>query len=157
MSLARGTYRIADEPIPSKLSRWVTNPVFPLLGGMMGGFVVGLVWFLVNGVGIGSATLRREVALAWLGAVVALGGALLLVRTFDDSSSAVAIKLSALALQLVKLVILYALQLTQTRSFALHRHFGGHVANGIPALVILLLVRIQVFGELPSFWVLVLQ
>lgn len=149
MSLARGTYRIADEPIPGKLSRWVVNPLFPLLGGMLGGFGAGLLWFVVNGLGMGSATLRREVVVALAALSVVAAGVIAAQLTLADGAGATTIKLTLLGFQLVKLGALYALQFMQTRSFALHHYFGGQVANGIPLVVILTLARIQLLDHAP--------
>ncbi len=156
MSLTRGTYRIADEPIPGKLSRWVVNPLFPLLGGMLGGFAAGLLWFVVNGVGMGSATLKRELALVAGSLVVLVGGVFALGLLLSGRQDPTTVKLVVLAFQLVKLVALYALQFTQTRSFALHQYFGGTVANGIPLVLVLTIARIQLADSVPGLAVLVL-
>jgi hypothetical protein len=159
MSLARSSYRIADEPVASKLSRLVVNPVFPLLGGMLGGFGVGVVWFVVNGVGMGSATLRRELWVAFMGLALAVLGTGVLFMLYDarPQPSGTVLKLAALGLTLVKLVVLYVLQLTQSRSFALHQHFGGHVANGILPVIGALILRTQLFEVLPTAVAVVLQ
>lgn len=149
MSLVRGTYRIADEPIPGKLSRWVVNPLFPLLGGMLGGFGAGLVWFVVNGIGMGSATLRREIAVAVAALLLVAAGVIGAQLALPDGTGTTTIKLTLLSFQLVKLGALYALQFMQTRSFALHAYFGGQVANGIPLVVVLTLARIQLLDQVP--------
>src|SRR5262245_17664110 len=54
-------YRIEDEPIPGRLERLVVDPMWPLFALMLGGAWIGLPWFVLNAVALGTATLRREI------------------------------------------------------------------------------------------------
>lgn len=125
------TYRIADEPVAGRLGALAVNPFWPLLAGMLAGFWLAFPWFAVNGVAMGSATRRRELAwvLGGMAVSAALGGALLwaigvemvTVRTF---------RYLLVGLVAWRLLVAYALFTLQQPSFELHQHFGGPSRNG---------------------------
>lgn len=125
------TYRIADEPVAGRLAALTVNPFWPLLAGMLAGFWLAFPWFAVNGVAMGSATRRRE--LAWvvggLAVSAALGSALLW------AANAELVPIGAFRYLLVglvawRLVVAYALYSLQQPSFELHQYFGGTSRNG---------------------------
>jgi hypothetical protein len=154
-----GGYRVIDEPAPSRLSHLVVDPSFPLLAGMLGGFGFGVAWFILNAVGMGSATLRREAWVSALGVVLAAVGAglVLALQASSPSGGATTIKLALLGLTLLKLAVLYVLQVTQAPSFALHQHFGGQVRNGILPTIALAVLGPSLLRELPVLVVVVLR
>ncbi|MBI5543693.1 MAG: hypothetical protein HY901_07400, partial [Deltaproteobacteria bacterium] len=67
-------YQILDEPAPGPLATVAVNPIWPLLGAMMGGSWLAMPWFALNALALGSPTRGREILLALLGG---LGGNLL--------------------------------------------------------------------------------
>jgi hypothetical protein len=149
-------YRIADEPVPGRWAAWVVNPVFPLMAGMLGGFLPGLAWFLVNGAGMGSATRRQEWAVAAGALALLVAGSVALLFVVPDDTPRALVKLHLLGLQLTKLTALYVIQSLQARSFALHQYFDGPVKNGIPGLVILAIARGSWVEALPTVVALVI-
>jgi len=107
------------------------NPFWPLVAGMLAGFWLALPWFAVNGVAMGSATRRRELAWVVGGMAVsaALGGAL--VWAVDAGLVPVAgFPYLLVGLVAWRLGVAYALFSLQQPSFELHQHFGGGARNG---------------------------
>ncbi len=125
-------YRIADEPMPGRLAGWVVNPLWPLLAAMLAGFWLALPWFALNGVAMGSATRRRE--LAWI-----VGGAILSAATGAALWWAPiplrAFRYGLVALVAWRLAVAYAVYQLQQSTFELHQHFGGAVRSGAMVVV----------------------
>lgn len=130
------TYRILDEPRPGAMGHLVVNPVFPLLGLMMGGAWLGIPWFIFNSFAMGSSTRRKETVLA----VLLVPGTLLL---FILLASLVNLgwltptsgPYAGVGITVWKLAVGYALFNLQQRNFALHEYYGGVVRNGALVLV----------------------
>jgi hypothetical protein len=126
-----GRYHIADEPRPSALSNFATDPMWPFLALMLAGPWLGFPWFVFNGIAIGSARLKREVAIAiiaWLGLAVVVV-AVLWVHG--------ALGLPDGSLRYLKFIFIvwrmtagYMLHLSQLRSFQLYRYLGGPARGG---------------------------
>lgn len=125
-------YRIPDEPLPSGLSRFVVDPMWPLLATMLGGSGIGMAWFAFNAAAMGSPNRRRE-ALA-----IAAGFALVLVSLFalefarqrgwlqgEDMAYGVLLPTA------LKLVVAYWLYTSQSACFELWEHYGGTPRNGL--------------------------
>jgi hypothetical protein len=141
MSTLEG-YRIADEPLPSRLERFAVNPIWPLFAFMFGGALIGWAWTVLNGFALGSPTRRREagvVAGGLLGIVVItlvigyLAGTGVLPRE--------KIPHALLVVVLWKLAISYWLFFMQSRTFELFQHFGGSVRNAFPIVVVAYFLR----------------
>jgi hypothetical protein len=135
-------YRIADEPMPGRLERFVADPVWPLLAMMFGGAWIGLPWFVFNGVALGSASVRREIAWA-AGALagatlLALAGGVLVVKQVVTPA---AIPYLVLAPLVWKLGVAYRLLTVQRHSFALWEHFGGQPRRAFLIIIACLLLR----------------
>ena len=75
------SYRVIDEPnVKSWGEHLIINPTFILFAAILvplfvslpwyGRFWMPLVWLTVNGVALGSATLRRELLVMWLGGLL---------------------------------------------------------------------------------------
>ena len=125
-------YRIVDEPLPGPLHRAVVNPIWPMFAMMLGGAWLAWPWFLFNDWAMGSPRLARNagwVAIGVGGSVALTVAALALVglKVLPES----AVPYAQIELLLWKLLVTYVLTLDQERSFELHQHFGGHVANGM--------------------------
>ena len=60
-------YRIEDEPRPGALAHLVVSPMPILLAAMLGGPWLAWPWFVLNGIALGSPTLRRELAVVAVG------------------------------------------------------------------------------------------
>lgn len=142
MSLAR--YHIEDEPRPGRLERLITDPMWPLFGMVLGAGWIGFLWFIVNGVALGSSTLRREIAWVVGGIAGAAGlayAALWLVgsRTLPVS----AVPYLILVPMTWKLAVGYVLLTLQRRSFALWEHYGGQASR--PVFVV---IAAFIFGRM---------
>lgn len=125
-------YALPDEPQPSRLERWVVDPMWPFFGLMLGGLWLALPWYVFNGIALGSPTRGRE----WLAlAAAAVGSAMLALAIFYAAAAGwlegVGLRLSLLSLTLLKLGMGAAVYAMQARSFELWQHFGGVARNGI--------------------------
>lgn len=143
-------YRIEDEPSPGALANAAVNPLWPLLGLMLGGFVVGVTWFIVNGIAVGSPTRVREIVVAAIG--LAGATALAIGITVADSMGylpGAASQYAILPLLLWKLGIGYLLYDTQGRTIEIFQHFGGVLRNGLPVVILASLARAPLMGAFP--------
>ncbi len=137
--MSAAAYAIPDEPSPSRFSRTVVTPFATLLGFMLGGTLPGLAWMVWNGWAMGSATRVRETAYAVLGLVatvatlVALGFALALHVVPSEAAPYL-----LHVVRCVPLLAVYRITFMQSRSFELHRHFGGAVFERGWAVALLL-------------------
>ena len=151
-------YKIIDEPAPSRLSHLVVNPFWALLGLMLGGSWLGYPWFAFNSVAVGSATMRKELALAFAG----FAGAGVIGATFIHFAETGVLTKDLLPyagtiLIVWKLGIGYALHTAQGLSFELYRYFGGEPRKGLLVVVGGFLLRPYLVSHLDSdFWFLVL-
>jgi len=146
--MATGTYSIVDEPRPGGLAHLVVNPFWPLLGFMLGGTWFGWTWFVINGIALGSATRRREIALVVGGLI---GAGVIVVVLFGglgaaNAQSERAVRLAMLVVTLWKLAISYLLYMYQERSFAIYEYYDGMVKNGLPIVIVGLLVGHRVLA-----------
>ena len=75
------SYRVIDEPnVKSWGERLIINPTFILFAAIIvpllvtlpfqGRFWIPFVWLTINGVALGSSTLRRELLVMWLGGLL---------------------------------------------------------------------------------------
>jgi hypothetical protein len=151
-------YRIVDEPAPSRFSNLVVNPFWALLALMLGGAWVGFPWFAFNSVAIGSATVRKELALSFAGLAGAAAIAAFLLHLSDVGTlTRDLIPYAGTVLILWKLGIGYALHETQAPSFQLYTYFGGRSRKGLLVVIGGLVLRQVLITQLTSvFWFLVL-
>jgi hypothetical protein len=144
-------YALPDEPSPSRLDRWVVDPMWPFFGLMLGGLWLALPWYVFNGMALGSPTRGREtLALA----TAAIGSALLALAIFYAAGSGwlegVGVRLSLLSLTLLKLGMGFAVYSLQSRSFELWQHFGGVPRNGILLAVAGVFIEPRLFALIDS-------
>jgi len=137
-----GKYAIIDEPTPGPLTRLAVSPLWIFLGAIFGGAGIGLLWFALNSLAIGSATKKREfayVALGLLGTPVIyfLLGVLWERNVIGEGLE----PYLHLVTTIFQLLVVYQLHLIQSRSFQLFELFGGVVRNGMLVVVALALLR----------------
>lgn len=157
----RNLYRLDDEPRPGALARLAVEPLWPLLGLMLGGAWLGLPWFVLNGMAVGSPTRVREAVLAAIGLLASLGLAFGLLYLWQggilDKGS---LQYAMLVLVVWKLAIGYALFVMQASTIELYQYYGG-VLNRFGLPVVLLgafFLRGLVLNLLPfTLWFLVLS
>lgn len=135
--MSRVRYQIADEPIPSTLSRFVVDPTWPMLACMILGGVPGLAWLAFNGFVLGSPTRFRESLICLTGVI----GALLVVSLVGLGTEAGIVSEQAakylLLIALVsKLGFAYIACFLQMRALEIHQHYGGRKANGVIPLIL---------------------
>ncbi|MGN7743972.1 hypothetical protein ACTJKT_28835 [Pseudomonas sp. 22526] len=131
-------YRIEDEPRPGALARFAVSPFWPLLALMMGGLWLGLPWFVLNSVAVGSPTRVREwiwVAVGVVGSVI-IGLALISLLNNGYLSTQAQIQYALLVLVVWKLSIGYVLFTLQNATIELYQYYGG-VLNRFAPLVAL--------------------
>ena len=134
-------YRLPDEPLPSGLAKYAVDPLWPLLACMLAGNGIGVVWFVFNGIAMGSPTRGREltyVAISLLGSVLLLLS--LGMAKAGDWLDGSQLRYAALSIITLKIAMAYVLYLAQSRCFEIWEHYGGHVRNGMPVLVLSWLV-----------------
>ena len=138
-------YQIADEPAPSTLARYAVNPLFPMLAWMFAGVWFAWPWFAFNSFAIGSPTRRAE--LAWLIAglivptAVGLGLSAVLPRSADAYVE--------LAIVVLKIVVLYAVYLLQSRTIEIYEYYGGKLVNGVWPLLAAVYLGDRLLADLP--------
>jgi hypothetical protein len=123
-------YRIADEPRPGALAGAIVDPFWPLLAAMLAGSWLALPWFALNGVALGSPTLRRE--LAWIAAGLAVSTAAALgLLALGGGLPRPALRAIFVVLVAWRLGVAYVLHELQSGPVELHRTYGGAVRNGM--------------------------
>lgn len=135
--MAIATYRLPDEPLPSGLAKYAVDPMWPLLAVMLGGNVLGLAWFVFNGIALGSPTRTRE----WLYVALSLLGSSVLFLLLDHAArhdwlQGSELRYAGLSIVALKLCIAYVLYMTQQRCFEIWEHYGGTPRNGVPVLIL---------------------
>jgi hypothetical protein len=122
-----GTYRIDDEPRPGAWARLAVSPFWPLLGLMLGGCWLGLPWFALNSIAVGSPTRNRELLLVAVGFVGSLVLALMLTHLHASGylGSEASIQYALLVLLIWKLAIGYTLYVQQSATIELYQYYGG--------------------------------
>jgi hypothetical protein len=151
------TYRIVDEPRRGPLDRFVTNPIWPFFGLMLGGAILGVPWFVFNGIALGSATLRKEIA--WAAACLPVTAGLLfgLLALYQrELLPERALPYLGMALLAWKMLVGYGVFNLQRRSFALWEHYGGQPRRAFVILALAFVLRTQVLSGL-GVWRLVLE
>lgn len=134
-------YQIADEPRPGTLARFAVNPVFPLLALMLGGVWIAWPWFLLNGIAVGSPTLRREIV--WLaGGLMALIAITIAILASADAGliTGVGLRYAFLVLVVAKIATAYAVYVLQSRTIEIYQYYGGVLNNGFWGLLIVFLI-----------------
>ena len=152
-------YQIADEPRPGALAKLAVNPVFPLLGLMLGGVWIAWPWFLLNGIAVGSPTLRREIS--WLAgglAALFLIAFAILAAAGADVITGVSLRYALLVLVVAKIAVAYAVYVLQARTIEIYEYYGGVLNNGLWGLIIVFLIgRNMDLAALPVLLVAVLM
>jgi hypothetical protein len=140
-------YQIADEPAPSTLARYAVNPLYPMLAWMFAGVWFAWPWFAFNSFAVGSPTRRAE--LAWLaaGLIVPPVVGSLLIAILPPAADAYI----NLLVVVLKLVVVYAVFLLQSRTIEMYEYYGGKLANGIWPMLIALYLGHRVLAGLPVF------
>lgn len=135
---AHGIYRIDDEPRPGALARFAAAPFWPLLALMMGGFWLGLPWFVFNSIAVGSPTRVREWLWAGAGLLGSLLIALLLMWLLSSGYivSKTQVQYALLVMVVWKLAIGYVLFTLQNATIEIYQYYGG-VLNRFAPLVAL--------------------
>ncbi len=146
-------YRIADEPRPGGLAQIAVNPVWPLFAIMFAGPWLAWPWFVLNGMAVGSPTLRREAITAAAGFA---GTAAILIgidAAFDSGMLFRAgVQYAMLGLTVWKLGVSYWLFSIQSRTFGIYEYYGGAVKNGMLVVVIAgFFIRPQLDRQLADF------
>jgi len=146
-------YQIADEPAPSTLARYAVNPLFPMLAWMFAGVWFAWPWFAFNSFAIGSPTRRAE--LAWLvaGLIVPTIVGLFLIVVLPREAAAYI----ELVIVVLKIVVLYAVYLLQSRTVEIYEYYGGKLVNGVWPLLAAVYLGDRLLADLPLPLLLMLQ
>jgi hypothetical protein len=138
-------YQIADEPAPSTLARYAVNPLFPMLAWMFAGVWFAWPWFAFNSFAIGSPTRRAE--LKWLvaGLIVPPAVGLALIAALPRSADAYI----ELAVIVLKIVVLYAVYLLQSRTIEIYEYYGGKLVNGVWPVLAAVYLGDRLLADLP--------
>jgi hypothetical protein len=134
----QSVYRIEDEPRPGALAKFAVSPFWPLLGLMMGGLWLGLPWFVLNSIAVGSPNRVKEWIWVAVGAVGSLIIGLILINLVQAGylGSDSRVQYALLVLVVWKLSIGYVLFNLQNATIELYQYYGG-VLNRFAPLVAL--------------------
>lgn len=135
--MSRVRYQIPDEPKHSGLAHLAVDPMWPMFAQMMAGSWLGLPWFLLNSLALGSPTRKSEM-LWMLGCVLGTMG---LYFAYMHASQlgllhGTSRRIALLAFVVLKLIVGYVLYLKQARVFEIWTHYGGQARNGIMVFLI---------------------
>lgn len=145
-------YKISDEPAPGFLSSIAVSPIWPFIAVMFGGAWLSWSWFVINGVAVGSPTLRREITWVISGIVGSLG--LVFVILFAFSSGILPKELVKYAMLFVvvwKLGVAYKLYTLQSHTIELYEYYGGKLRNGIIVVIAALFFTPILLSNSPEF------
>ena len=125
MNSGDGSYRIADDPRPTRLSRIVISPMLIFFLGMIFSLTLGCAWLVLNAFAMGHPKARRDCVIAVAGVAgifgfAALYDAVLPQTGFDPVSLRPYVKLCITALWLL---LCYGLFLSQARVFPIFQYF----------------------------------
>jgi len=146
-------YLIADEPAPSTLARYAVNPLYPTLAWMFAGVWFAWPWFAFNSLAVGSPTRRAE--LAWLAAgliVPPVVGSVLLAVLPPGAYAYI-----ELLVVVLKLIVVYAVFLLQSRTIEMYEYYGGKLVNGVWPILAAVYLGHRVLAGLPVFLQLMLS
>lgn len=125
-------YHIADEPAPGPLSRFAVNPIFPLLGLMLGGAWLAWPWFAFNSWAVGSPTRRKEAVWLVAGLIALVASSALVFRLSEaEIVPRAAVPYLVLAIVVVKLAVAYVVYALQSQTVEIYQYFGGKLQNGV--------------------------
>lgn len=135
------SYQIIDEPQGSKLSHTTVDPMWPLLGFMLGGALFSWLWSAINGIALNSPNRNRElftigVAISVFIAMYTGLGALMANGSVDGMNPEY-IKVAIIS---VELIFCYKIYLMQRGSFDIYEYFNGKVASPVIGLFLALLM-----------------
>lgn len=143
-------YQIADEPTPSTLARYAVNPLYPMLAAMLAGVWLAWPWFAFNSFAIGSPTRRAEVAWLLVGLIVpAAVGTLLFLAVGADLLPRAAGPYIGLSVIVLKLVVVYAVFILQSRTIEIYEYYGGKLVSGIWPLIAAFYFGDRLLADLP--------
>lgn len=143
-------YRIADEPTPGTLAHLTVSPLWPFVAVMFAGPWLSWSWFLLNGIAVGSPTLRRETA--WAGAGVIVGITLSYTIAHMAGTGRIPeefIKYVLLLVVVWKLGVTYVLYTLQSHSIEIYEYYGGKLKNGVFVIVVAYLISPMVMKGMP--------
>lgn len=145
------SYQIIDEPQGGKLSHTTVDPMWPLLGFMLGGALFSWLWSAINSIALNSPNRNRElftigVAISVFIAMYAGLGALM-TNGLVDGINPEYIKVAIIS---VELIFCYKLYLMQRGSFDIYEYFNGKVASPIIGLFLALFMgrKLETFALL---------
>lgn len=151
-------YQIIDERAESRLAGLVVNPLWIVLGTMLGGVWLGWPWFVVNSLAVGSMHRTRELVTVFVGfAVTVLLTMLGLWSVTQGHLDSVSLPYAGLALVVWKLGVSYLLLLWQSPGYELAVYFRGRSRNGAVLAFAGLFIESRLLQGLPEFWQLVLS
>ncbi|MFO0613552.1 MAG: hypothetical protein U0414_13225 [Polyangiaceae bacterium] len=128
--MSRG-YKIPDEPEPSAVSHFTADVHWIVTAGMIGGNWLAAPWFAFNAYAVGSATRRREYALALaLPVTTMLVGMALRAAVLHFQWPSRVVAYGALVVFALKFTLLYELQRRQAVSVGVHTYLGRKKLNG---------------------------
>ncbi len=135
--MSGSAYRIIDEPAPTALSRFAVNPFVIILAAMVLSMwqaqAIALVWFIVNGLALNSATKGREFAWAAGGLVLALAELrplpILVYASIGRDAFIAAWPYIHILIIAVLLTAMYRLYLYQIGSYQLFRYLSERRAR----------------------------
>jgi hypothetical protein len=143
------TYRIVDEPSPSGLARFATNPYFPLLAYMVDGAWLAFPWFALNAMALNGPERTREILLA-VGALVGAFVIAVAAAAWVPSWGPERVDVLRLVLTVYKLAFAYWLYELQQPTANLFEHFGGELKSPVVVLVLGFMARVYVITSVPA-------
>ncbi|WP_215398957.1 hypothetical protein [Rheinheimera oceanensis] len=135
------TYQIMDEPRGSKLSKVTVDPMWPLLGFMLGGALFSWTWSVINSFALNSPSRNKELITVFIAlfifTLMYLGFGTLYSKGYLDGINTQYIKMVIIS---VELIFCYKIFLMQRDSFDVYEYFNGQVAHPVIGLLIAFVV-----------------
>ncbi|HEY0139047.1 MAG TPA: hypothetical protein VGB85_33400 [Nannocystis sp.] len=161
--MARSSYVIDDEPVPDAgLTRYIVNPLYPLLAVMLAGVWLAWPWMLLNARALGSPHWRRQAQLLAVGlaGTVALALVIVALVNADVITTRTHARLALLAVTTWKMAVSYKVHSLQLGTFALYSHYHGDPTAqfGVRLLMLGMFLRGIIDGLIPSIlWIIIVS
>jgi hypothetical protein len=146
------TYQIIDEPQTSRLSKATVDPMWPLLGFMLGGALFSWIWSAINSLALNSPNRKKELFVVSLALVTFISMYFSLTKLLANGYlEGINVQYIKMAIISVELVFCYKLFLMQKSSFDIYEYFNGKVASPIIGLLLALFFGKKVEALVISF------
>ncbi|MFT6398857.1 MAG: hypothetical protein ACJAYU_003619 [Bradymonadia bacterium] len=151
--MTASSYDLADEPSPSNLGELTVRPWFCMLALVLGGAWLAWPWYALNAVALGSPTRDKELKI--VAGTLAVTGAVSVAIVLAYNAELLPLNMlryALIVLTVAKLAAAYSLNTLQRRTFHIYEYYGGIARNGMPVVMVGMILRpivLELVAETP--------